>query len=111
MNKEINHTCDECGVEANRLTCLKKHGQEPKKKQFSVSTYHVGICDCCGEEVSPKEAKGSLDFTVKSNHGNRLEYSVKAGARDASDEVDHVCKYCLIDAVNRLDDRAVNSDR
>ena len=50
MKKEINQVCDKCGIEANRLTCLKKYGQEPKKAKSFVSTYHKGICDCCGEK-------------------------------------------------------------
>jgi hypothetical protein len=49
-NKEINWCCSSCGLEANRLTCLKKYGSEPKKKCFDVSTFHEGICDCCGKK-------------------------------------------------------------
>lgn len=41
--------CRECGIEANRKTCLKKYGSEPKKPCFEVSTYHQGKCDVCGE--------------------------------------------------------------
>lgn len=39
--------CDKCGIEANRLTCLKKYGKEPIKKKFDISTYHKGVCDIC----------------------------------------------------------------
>jgi len=49
LNSTINLVCDECGIEANRLTCLKKHGQEPKKIKFDCSTYHKGKCDFCGK--------------------------------------------------------------
>lgn len=31
MKDYPNNVCIDCGVEANRLTCLKKYGQEPKK--------------------------------------------------------------------------------
>ena len=39
--------CNECGVEANRLTCLKKYKKEPKQKAFLCSTYHKGKCEIC----------------------------------------------------------------
>lgn len=48
MNK-ITHVCDKCGIEANKLTCLKKYGEEPKKAKFDYSTYHMGKCDVCKE--------------------------------------------------------------
>lgn len=47
MTKLINNVCDKCGVEANRLTCLKRHGKEPNRSKFNVSTYHKGRCDVC----------------------------------------------------------------
>ena len=50
MKKVIYNVCDKCGIEANRLTCLKKYGREPKQKKFLVSTYHKGICDVCGKK-------------------------------------------------------------
>ena len=46
---EINIVCDGCGLEANRLTCLKRYGAEPLKKKFDISTYHKGKCDYCGK--------------------------------------------------------------
>jgi len=49
LDSKIYNVCDECGIEANRLTCLKKYGQEPKKVKFSISTYHKGKCDFCGK--------------------------------------------------------------
>lgn len=51
------NVCTDCGVEANRLTCLKKYGQEPKKKSFSVSTFHKAKCDICGELKMVTEAR------------------------------------------------------
>ena len=44
-----NEICDECGIEANRLTCLQKYGAEPIKAKSDISTYHNGICDVCLE--------------------------------------------------------------
>ena len=57
MEKEIKNVCDECGLEANRLTCLKKYGKEPKQAKFRCSTYHEGKCDCCGEVKSITEVR------------------------------------------------------
>ncbi len=50
LNSTINDVCNKCGIEANRLTCLKKHGKEPEQAKFIVSTYHKGICDFCGKK-------------------------------------------------------------
>lgn len=47
--KKIVNVCDDCGLEANRLTCLKRYGAEPLKKKFDISTYHQGKCDFCGK--------------------------------------------------------------
>lgn len=49
MKKKINKVCDGCGIEANRLTCLKKYGQAPIKNKFDVSTYHKSKCDVCNK--------------------------------------------------------------
>jgi hypothetical protein len=49
LNTKIRNVCSDCGIEANRLTCLKKYGQEPLKKCFDVSTFHKGKCDWCGK--------------------------------------------------------------
>lgn len=49
--------CSDCGIEANRLTCLKKYGEEPKKKSFDVSTFHTGTCDVCGETKAVTEPR------------------------------------------------------
>ena len=66
MKKEIYLVCSECGIEANRLTCLKKYGQEPLKKCFDVSTYHENICDCCGKKkwVTEKRDFFHPDFSL-----------------------------------------------
>ncbi len=50
LNTIIANVCSNCGIKANRLTCLKKYGEEPKQEAYSVSTFHRGICDWCKEE-------------------------------------------------------------
>lgn len=56
--KEYPHwVCDGCGIEANRLTCLKKYGEEPLQAKFSESTYHEGKCEVCGEEKMITEVR------------------------------------------------------
>jgi len=51
LHSRINNVCDECGREANRLTCLKRYGKEPDQAKFLVSTFHKGKCDFCGKET------------------------------------------------------------
>ena len=55
--ENIRNVCVACGITANYLTCLKKYGQPPQKKMFSISTYHVAECDFCGEETSVTETR------------------------------------------------------
>jgi hypothetical protein len=50
LSSPINQVCSECGIECNRVTCIKKYGAEPLKKCFDISTYHKGICDWCKKE-------------------------------------------------------------
>lgn len=57
MKKEIKVVCDDCGVTANRLTVLEKHGQEPIKAKFDCSTYHLAKCDCCGLKKQVTEVR------------------------------------------------------
>ena len=49
--------CDECGLEANRLTCLERYGSVPNKPKFDCSTYHKAKCDVCGEEKMVTESR------------------------------------------------------
>ncbi len=64
--KEITKVCSDCGIEANRLTCLKKYGSEPKKKCFDISTFHTDECDVCGEVKSVTEPRDYFhpDFSL-----------------------------------------------
>lgn len=57
MKKEIKHVCSQCGIGANTLTCLIKHGSFPIKPCFDVSTFHVGTCDCCLKEKEITEVR------------------------------------------------------
>ena len=49
--------CYDCGVIANHLTCLKEYNKLAKKLSFKISTYHEGICDCCGVKKAITEAR------------------------------------------------------
>ena len=66
LKTTIYNVCDKCGIEANRLTCLKKYGTEPKKKKFMCSTYHKGKCDFCGKIKYITEARDFFypDFSL-----------------------------------------------
>lgn len=54
---EVLAVCTPCGITANYLTCLDIYGQPPKKFQFSVSTYHEGVCGVCGKETTVTEPR------------------------------------------------------
>lgn len=66
--------CDDCGLEANRLTCLKKYGAEPLKPKFTISTYHLGICEVCGKEKGVTESRDFFhpDFSLLTQPGELL---------------------------------------
>lgn len=55
----IQEVCEECGISANVLTCLQRFGRRPYKLAFDSSTFHIDVCDCCGEE---KPVTGVRDF-------------------------------------------------
>lgn len=57
LDASIHQSCRECGITANVLTCLKRYGHPPKQLAYSVSTYHKGKCDFCGEEKDVTEAR------------------------------------------------------
>lgn len=40
--------CEQCGIAANVLTCLKKYKAPPQKLKFDTSTYSEGQCRICG---------------------------------------------------------------
>lgn len=57
LNSDIRQVCAPCGISANVTTCLYKYGMPPKQLAFSVSTFHVGTCDWCGEEKPVTEVR------------------------------------------------------
>jgi hypothetical protein len=63
---EIHNVCNDCGIEANRRTCLKKYGAEPLKRKYSLSTYHNGVCDWCKKEKQITEVRDFFypDFSL-----------------------------------------------
>lgn len=63
---EINQVCYRCGVNANVLTNIKKHGKCPYKLSYNISTFHKGICDCCEEITSITEVRDFFhpDFSL-----------------------------------------------
>lgn len=56
-DNQIFNVCDECGLEANRKTCLLKYGNPPMIKKFTTSTYHSGKCDYCGKQAHITETR------------------------------------------------------
>ena len=62
--------CRECGIEANRQTCIRKYGAEPKKACFDVSTFHRNTCDVCGLEKMVTEPR---DFFYPEFRGHSNE--------------------------------------
>lgn len=75
FGSNIYNVCDECGLEANRLTCLSRYGREPIKKKFDISTYHKGYCDWCGKLGMLTEVRDFFypDFKGVKNEPNKRE--------------------------------------
>ena len=49
LKSTVFNVCSECGLEANRLTCIQKYGSPPKIPCFECSTFHMADCDSCGK--------------------------------------------------------------
>ena len=49
--------CADCGFVANHLTMLKRYGNKSIKPCFDVSTFHIGICDICGQKKHVTELR------------------------------------------------------
>lgn len=50
LKSPIGEVCRDCGITANILTALQRYGQPPYEMAFSVSTFHEGQCDWCGQQ-------------------------------------------------------------
>ena len=66
------------------------------------------LCDCCGEEIAVSDTKqrnplGRL--TAKLKHGaSELQVEVLE-TKDGTSNVGEFCRYCVLDALQKLDDR------
>ncbi len=75
---QIYQVCRECGITANVLTCLKKYKAPPTQLAYSTSTFHLGVCDCCGVEKHITEARDFFhpDFGLIETVSNLLEQTI-----------------------------------
>jgi len=80
--------CSECGIAANVVTCLKKHGKRPNQLAHTVSTFHRGECDVCGEEKMVTEPRDFFypDFDLLLGAGAILKRIVVACVRKGNGE-------------------------
>ena len=68
------------------------------------------FCDCCGEEIAVRDTKqrnplGRL--TAKLKHGaSELQVEVLE-TKDGTSNAGEFCRYCVLDALQKLDDRPV----
>ena len=75
MKKEYQWVCLDCGKKAMILNAKKRFGDKyDESKVFPavwVSTFHIGICDVCGENKAVTEHRdfGYVDFSL-------LEYEI-----------------------------------
>ena len=65
LKSDIQQVCSSCGIAANVTTCLYRYGMPPKQLAFTVSTFHMGVCDWCKEEKFITEVRDFFypDFT------------------------------------------------
>ena len=66
------------------------------------------FCDCCGEEIATRDSKERnplhrLTATLKKG-GSQLSVEV-IESKDAFGNGGHFCRYCVLDALQKLDDR------
>jgi len=69
-------------------------------------------CDCCGEEITDKNRVGDAHWRLtakiepKKNSRSCKSLIVEViTAKDGAWNDGDFCKYCIIDAINKLDDR------
>lgn len=57
-SSEIYHVCSRCGTLAHVATELARGVKLSNiKPRCAISTFHHGICDCCGHETSVTEVR------------------------------------------------------
>jgi len=60
----------------------------------------IRICDCCHQEMN---TAATLTFMmIDKNNKNKFQHSVESKSSSGGFDV---CKYCIIDAINKVDDR------
>ena len=64
-------------------------------------------CDCCGVELDDSNhAKNNLNSQIKSSVSKEIKLTVEVVcAKNHTWNDGDWCKYCVIDAINELDDR------
>jgi len=106
-------------------TKIESPAQEKWKREWVVRANYVldkydkgdnmtkYFCDCCGEEITNINATyidnyASISLSrVRGNYKNKdmtLNFEIMTGL-NGMQNLGHFCKYCVIDAVNSVDDR------
>ncbi len=77
---KFTRVCRDCGIVANHLTMLKRHGSMSLKPAFDVSTMHTDICDICGKEKGVAPVR---DFYYPAERAMRFirQYITKGGEK------------------------------
>lgn len=68
------------------------------------------FCDCCGEEITDRNkatggSVGRIGCYVRSSNAASELFVEVITAKDKASNTGDFCKYCIIDAINSLDDR------
>lgn len=66
---DFNYLCSDCGITANNMTRIRQFGHRATIEAYSVSTFHTGICDVCGQERRVTELR---DYFHPSERACRL---------------------------------------
>ena len=74
------------------------------------------FCDLCGDEISQEtfpnggRTGGRLETTAKGKNGTKLTVEI-LHSKDDRANAGIFCRYCIIDAINNLDDRPRAAER
>ena len=66
------------------------------------------FCDCCGEEIAANDTKDRNPLhrlTAKLKRGNSELQVEVIETKDGVSNAGHFCRYCVLDALAKLDDR------